>query len=44
MLANRTLTTDETVAKLAGDVKQTKERVVGVEKEMSTIDTSMTSV
>ena len=44
LLANRTMTTDETVAKLAGDVKQTQERVVGIEKGMMAMDSKMEGV
>lgn len=44
LLANRTMTTDETVAKLAGDVKQTQERVEGIEKGMMAIDSKMEGV
>ena len=38
------MTTDETVAKLAGDVKQTQERVEGIEKGMMAIDSKIEGV
>ena len=43
-LKNITSTHDEAITKLAGDVQQAKERVSGVENNISAIDTNMNSV
>ena len=43
-MQNNTSTQGETITKLAGDVKQAIERVVGVEENILTIDTNTKSL